>query len=561
MVPPPSSSSPRGTRLFRPKRGPGRSAGRNRPATPVEKVATWAVVALAGVGGAVAGCRPTGWRASDIALTGLFAALVSLAGSRGRRWSWLIAAGVGAVLATAGIAVACGVAAVVIAFAAAVLERRSPVVGALVAGLAVQALLRLPDFGFHGAPSLVAAVAVVPLLDSGYRYASRGERKTTRRVVAVVGGLTIVLGVLVGVAALSARNRIERAIARAEEGFDAVREGEHDAAITRLDDAAADFEGVTDLLGSWWMRPARVLPVAGQQVVAVEAMAEEGARLASVAADAATEVDYENLRVKGGAIDLDLLQQAQGPIQDAAEALSIASRQLDGLAADWLLPPLRTRYDRLRAEVARALPAADLAADVVAVAPALLGGEGPRHYLVLFGTPSESRALGGFVGNYAEVTAENGKLSLTRSGRGLDLSDPSGELGWTLEEGDYLERFDGFQVNRFFGNVSASPDFGEVAHVAEQLYPQATGVTADGVFYMDPYTIARFIGLTGPIRLKDAGIRLTEDNAAEYLLKEQYVDLDEREDRVDFLDEATREMFEELTSGDLPSPQASWPTR
>ena len=51
---------------------------------------------------------------------------------------------------------------------------------------------------------------------------------------------------------------------------------------------------------------------------------------------------------------------------------------------------------------------------------------------MLFGTPAETRELGGFVGNFAEVTADKGKLTLTRSGRSLELSDPKGEAGWTL---------------------------------------------------------------------------------------------------------------------------------
>ena len=45
----------------------------------------------------------------------------------------------------------------------------------------------------------------------------------------------------------------------------------------------------------------------------------------------------------------------------------------------------------------------------------------PRRYLVLFTTPSESRGLGGFVGNYAELTIDDGHLSMTSFGRAEDL--------------------------------------------------------------------------------------------------------------------------------------------
>ena len=37
--------------------------------------------------------------------------------------------------------------------------------------------------------------------------------------------------------------------------------------------------------------------------------------------------------------------------------------------------------------------------------PGLLGADGERTYLIAFLNPSEQRGLGGFIGNYAEITA------------------------------------------------------------------------------------------------------------------------------------------------------------
>ena len=51
----------------------------------------------------------------------------------------------------------------------------------------------------------------------------------------------------------------------------------------------------------------------------------------------------------------------------------------------------------------------------------MLGADGPRTYLLLFTTPSESRGLGGFVGSYAELTADDGQLALGAFGRAQDL--------------------------------------------------------------------------------------------------------------------------------------------
>jgi hypothetical protein len=182
---------------------------------------------------------------------------------------------------------------------------------------------------------------------------------------------------------------------------------------------------------------------------------------------------------------------------------------------------------------------------------------------VLFGTPAETRELGGFVGNFAELTADKGKLSLARTGRVLELSDPRAELGRTLAPGDYLEPFAPYRVEQFFGNVSASPNFPDVANVVDQLYPQTGGAPIDGVFYMDPYALAALLDLTGPVTLSGTRTKISSKNAAQTLLVDQYLEphtdvergkRGEKDQRVDFLEELTRVTFDRLTSGDLPKP-------
>lgn len=514
----------------------------------------WALVAAAAVGGAVADARPTGLRVADVVVTAAFAALVALAGGYARRWAWMVTPAIAmAAAGSSSAAVACAVAAVIIAFIAIALNVRSHAMGAATAGLAVQALLRLPDFAGQGVPSLVAALAVAPLFVSAYRFAPGRGRRRVRKYALYVAGASLALVVLAGLAALLARAKVEDGISSAQAGLEGVQNGDRDAAVAKLGTSAAAFHDAADILGSWWAAPARVLPVVGTQLQAVKTMADEGGALTDQAAIAAGVVDYEKLRVRGGAIDLALLQQALTPISQTAHALDEANRHLSDVSVGWLLPPIRDRFDQLTSEIARAAPAAAVARDVISLAPQMLGADAPQHYLVLFGTPAETRELGGFVGNFAEVSADKGKLTLTRSGRILEVSDPSGERGWTLAPGDYLEPFTPYRVTQFFGNVSASPNFPDVANVAGQLYEQAAGQKVDGVFYMDPYALAGLLELTGPVTLKDSGTRLTGRTAARTLLVDQYVD-SPKGSRVDFLDEATRVTFERLTSGDLPKP-------
>ena len=513
----------------------------------------WLVVAASAFGGVLADARPAGWRPADIALSAAFAGLVSLSGAYARRWSWLVTAGIALAAGSSSVTVACGIAAVIVGFVAVALNARSLGMGAAAAGLAAQALLRLPDYVIQGAPSLVAALAVAPMFVSAYRYAPPRARRRARKYAAYAATLSVVMIGLAGMAAVLARSHVEKGISSAQDGFEGVQNGDRDTAVAKLKQSAESFGDASDVLGSWWAAPARIMPLVGQQLAAVKTMSDEGGRLTKEAEEAAAVVDYDQLRVKGGAIDLDLLRSVQGPIKNTATALDEASRKLSQISVGWLLPPVRDRFDLLSSQIGRARPAAAVARDIIAVAPEMLGADAPQHYLVLFGTPAETRELGGFVGNFAEVTADKGKLKLTRSGRGLELSDPKGDAGRTLAPGDYLEPFSQFRVTQFFGNVSASANFPDVANVADQLYLQAAGQQVDGVFYMDPYALASLLDLTGPITLKDSDTKLTSKNAAHTLLVDQYTQLPKKE-RVDFLDEATRVTFEKLTTGDLPKP-------
>ena len=54
--------------------------------------------------------------------------------------------------------------------------------------------------------------------------------------------------------------------------------------------------------------------------------------------------------------------------------------------------------------------------------------------------------------------------------------------------------------------------------------------------------------LTGPVQLPEAGVTLDSGNAAHILLVDQYVKSGQTQERFDFLDEATRLTFNQLTS-------------
>lgn len=522
--------------------------------------AVWAVAAVAAVAAGVSGASPTGWAVSDVAWTAGFALVVVLGAARARRWTWLVLAGVAATAAQGGVQLALALVALAVAFVAAALDRRSrpyqPVVGAVVGGLAVQVLLRLHDVDPAGASALITAAATTPALLSGLRRCSPRVRNAWGWAVAGAVAFALLAAVGLAVAAFSAQSDLSAGIDQARNGFDAARNGESAAATRRLTRSAASFGTAHDTLTAPWALPARVVPVLGQQAAAVQIMSDQGAELASAAARAAGEANVDDLRFQDGAIDLDLVASFEQPLRDAEAALTDAAAAVDDVRSPWLVAPLASRVDRFDGEVDDALPDAQIAIQGVELAPQLLGGEGTRHYFLAFLTPSENRSLGGFMGSFGELTATDGDLELTRSGGIEDVQFPARENGATLSgPAEYLERYGRFEIQDYMGDVGLSPDMPTVGQVLAELYPQAGGQHVDGVITVDPVALQALLTFTGPITVTGYPEPLTSENAADILLRQQYLTFDQRSDRKDFLEEATRKTFDLLTSGDLPGPR------
>jgi hypothetical protein len=449
----------------------------------------------------------------------------------------------------------------VAALAAAVLgtflEVRDLLLGAAIGAVAVQAMLRMPDQGPHGLPSLIAAVAVLPLLWSAYDRSPRRVRRRTRRLV-FVGVLLGVLGSgAFAVAAVLAQKDLAEAVDEARDGLEMIREGEQERGAELLARAAGSFEDADRLLNAFWVEPAAVLPVIGDHREALGVAAASGKVVTTSGAIAASTAPYQELKASDGKLDLAVTRSFQQPVAEATAALRAARDDLAEAGSDWLVPPVADALDEFLAEVTDALPEAELATEALRIVPHLLGADGDTRYLVLFTNPAEARFLGGFAGSYGVITAKDGQTDFTVSGRISELLPPSFEERTLEGPEEYLVRYSRFSPARYFQNLTVSPDMPTDARVTRALYEEGTGEELDGVIVVDPYALAALLTLTGPVEVEGLAEPLTAENAANFLLFEQYVDYGEdRDDRKDRLEAAGRATFDALTSRDLPGPRA-----
>jgi hypothetical protein len=535
---------------------PGRKRGHQT--SPRERQAVVAVAVAAAIGGAFSAASPTNYLLTDVLLRAGIAALISLAASRARRWTWLVLAGIAVVGAPAGWWFAVTAAGLLFAVATTIFARRR-IYGAIVGALAAQGLLRFTDVAFGRGSAVLFAVAVVPVLASAYAVAPRRVRKRIHQSLAVGAGLMALAVVVFGVSALLAYGQTQSGARHAKAGLRSIRDGHSEEAGDELQQAATAFRSANDIVDAWWTKPAGAVPFIAQQVRAVQVVTGEGAKMSAVAAGVAGQADIQDLKYDNGRVDVGKLAALAGPLQATSTTFSGSYESIKQVRSPWLVPPLASAVNEVEDELAATLPELRLAASAASEGPALLGATTPRRYLVLFTQPAESRGLGGFVGNWAELTAVDGRLDIARSGRSGELNAAPGSESRDVTSPpapkDYVERYGRFHPGRFFQDVTLSPDLPSVAQATAQLYPQMGGDRIDGVLTVDPYALAALLNFTGPIKIDGFDQVLTAENAAQILVKDQYLTFNATSERVDFLDQASRQTFDQLVHGSLPSPK------
>jgi hypothetical protein len=153
--------------------GPGADAQpathrRRRRHSAKHRAAIVGIVAAVALSAAVvSAAAPTGWGPVDVLYRAGFAAVVTLASVRARRWTLIWAAALACLAAGGWAAIPAGIA-LAVAIALQVLHRRDRWARAAVGGTAAVALLSLQWPPVALGSAVVAAVAVAPVLATGY---------------------------------------------------------------------------------------------------------------------------------------------------------------------------------------------------------------------------------------------------------------------------------------------------------------------------------------------------------------------------------------------------------
>ena len=516
-------------------------------------LAVLAVASGSGLIAAVSGCAPTGLHGWDVALTSAFAAFLVLAASvappavSGMLLIPLIAAGPpGHPPPRAG------------AGPSLLLAEPEPVkpkvsvASSVVAAVATVFLLRLPALGFFGLPSMLVAAALVPQLISLLARLPRRGASAAVLVIALAG--TAVLATAAAMQGASARADALAGAAAARRGLQVVRDGDQEAAARDLAQAASLFGTAHDRLDTWWLRPLRLVPLAGQNLSATTSLVGVGESVSAAAAQAAT-VDLRAVWAEDGSLDVVELARARPRLAALEQAITEGALTLRAMSdTPWLLPVLRANMRDVTSDLQDAWPSAELGRRAAEALPRLLGGEAPRRYLVMFANPAEARELGGIMGSYLEITAEAGRVRVTSAGSAATLNSlPPSRL---TEPARFTPRFLINDPLQYSQNWTGMTDLISVAAAAADLYQTRGGRSIDGVMYVDPQGIASLMALTGPVEVPGVPYRLTSENISQFLLTEQYRIFEDHAERKDLLNTIGAGTFTRLLRVGVPDPGA-----
>lgn len=319
---------------------------------------------------------------------------------------------------------------------------------------------------------------------------------------------TVVLTVLlafVGTGWLAVSAVLARAaLLRAQTGTVALRaelqRGETASASTRLASIRKDTRRARGLTSAPVWKLAGFLPRAGATVRTVRGLASEADFLASqvlphFVAIAATSSGGA-LR-NGDTINIAALRAMHVELAAVTPQLAAVLRRTSALPGGSLLTPVAIARQRLLAETTSLARTATQFRDATAIAPAMLGADGPRRYFVALQTNAELRGSGGLLGAYAIVEADAGRLRLKALGANKELRDtyPQPTQGLTP---DFAAQYERFGADGFWLNSNMSAHFPTVSAIWSSMYERTTGIHIDGSIAVDPVALGQILKATGP---------------------------------------------------------------
>ncbi len=214
-------------------------------------------------------------------------------------------------------------------------------------------------------------------------------------------------------------------------------------------------------------------------------------------------------------------------LSEALPHLERASDSLALISAEAVPAKYRGAVTDAQRDVPKLTDAVRKASAVADVMGSILGENEPKRYLLIFQNNSEMRPTGGFMGSFALIDVEKGKLT--------NMSIPGG--GTYDLKGSLMARVASPQplhlINPLwqFQDANWYPDFPTSAKQITWFYDKSHGPTTDGVIAVNATLMEQLLAVTGPIQMPEYGKTVTSQNFYYETQKQVEVDYDKTENK------------------------------
>ena len=371
----------------------------------------------------------------------------------------------------------------------------------------------------------------------------------------IVLGIVVVAGLTayVGRQALAAKKSMEQAQDQLQVFRSALGKADQDLPAlyaplrASADEAAARTSGPvwTVYEHIWWIGPN--LKAFRQTTEVVDGLVRDGIGPLATAADG---ISIDNLKPKHGRIDLKPIKRLAPAAIEADAAIQSANTAAADIDTSRVVPQLSAPITKLQGQLRELAPVSQELRTILPLLPGILGGDGTRHYLMMFQNNAEERASGGNPASMAMLVVKNGKITLGRQASSASFPHPYKKAPY-VPHGKGNADWDKIYTVRsikFVANLTMTPDFPTTAKLATAMWQDRFGGKVDGVISFDPVALSYLLNATGPVKLAD-GTLLTSADAVPYLLSEVYAKYPDGATQDKVFASAAQTIFSAVTNG------------
>ena len=354
---------------------------------------------------------------------------------------------------------------------------------------------------------------------------------------------------------MQAKSSLEKARDFATQSKDALLSGDPEAATRAAADADRHAQRAQAAAHSVPWRIAGAVPWLGTPFESTTQMTDIVTGLTTdvlqPVVDAGAALSPSRLLLDGARIDFGALGDAAPVLETTSAAMTDLDAQAQAVDHTYIgaIDRARIQLQEQTAELSGLLENTALAARI---APAMLGGDGPRSYFMGFQTNAEARGTGGLMGGFAVVRAEDGAVRVddVASNRELRLDYAPVDLG-----PDFARLYGPSRPTQDFRNSNVSSHFPYAARIWQSIWQQESGETVDGVIATDPVALSYVLDVVGAVTMPD-GEKITAENVVELTGSTAYARFgDDQKARKEYLEMIARKVVQKLT-GNIDRPRA-----